>query len=130
MLTPDEAVVTLPTVLISNANNPASCQTFPLMSGLEVDTIQPGEVRRYATGRLREITTGPVARQISLTLPECTRDQINWLQSNAGQVVLVRDDRGRKMWGAYFDVKVVENQYNTNGDVSLVVNEVTFTEGI
>ena len=100
------------------------------MSGLEVDTNQPGEVRTYAGGRLRLVTTAGVARTATLTLPECSRDQINWLQTYVGQTVLVRDDRGRKIWGTFLQPKVNENQYAQTGDVTVVINEITYTEAV
>jgi len=122
--------IVLSTVWINLASNPSSFQSFPLMSALEVDTMQPGQIRTYAGGRLRLVTTAGVARSATITLPECSRAQINWLQSNAGNIVLVRDDRGRKIWGAFLNPKVVENQYNTNADVTLVINEITYSEAV
>ena len=122
--------VTLSTVWINLASTLSNYQSFPLMSALEVDTNQPGEVRTYAGGRLRLVTTAGVARTATLTLPECSRDQINWLQSVVGQTVLVRDDRGRKIWGTFLSPKVSENQYNTTGDVTLTINEITYVEAV
>ena len=100
------------------------------MSALDVETIQPGEVRTYAGGRLRLVTTAGVARTATVTLPECSRDQINWLQTYVGNTVLIRDDRGRKIWGTYLKPRVSENQHNGSGDVSLVINEITYTEAV
>ena len=122
--------VTLSTVWINLASTLSNYQSFPLMSALEVDTNQPGEVRTYAGGRLRLVTTAGVARTATLTLPECSRDQINWLQSVVGLTVLVRDDRGRKIWGTFLSPKVSENQYNTTGDVTLTIIEITYVEAV
>ena len=129
-MTTATASVTLSTVWINLASTLSNYQSFPLMSALEVDTNQPGEVRTYAGGRLRLVTTAGVARTATLTLPECSRDQINWLQSVVGQTVLVRDDRGRKIWGTFLSPKVSENQYNTTGDVTLTINEITYVEAV
>jgi len=129
-MTTASASVTLTTVWINLASSPSNYQSFPLMSGLEVDTNQPGEVRTYAGGRLRLVTTAGVARTATLTLPECSRDQINWLQTYVGQTVLVRDDRGRKIWGTFLQPKVNENQYAQTGDVTVVINEITYTEAV
>ena len=129
-MTTATASVTLSTVWINLASTLSNYQSFPLMSALEVDTNQPGEVRTYAGGRLRLVTTAGVARTATLTLPECSRDQINWLQSVVGQTVLVRDDRGRKIWVTFLSPKVSENQYNTTGDVTLTINEITYVEAV
>ena len=127
-MTTSTGSVTLATVWINLAANASNYQTFPLMSLLDVETVQPGSVRDYAGGRFRLVTIAGVARKATITLPECPRDQINWLQSNVGNVVLVRDDRGRKIWGAYLNPKVNENQHNGNGDVMLVIDEITYSE--
>ena len=100
------------------------------MSALEVDTVQPGEVRTYAGGRLRLVTTAGIARTATVTIVEASRDQINWLQSVTGQLVLIRDDRGRKIWGTFLNPKVTENQHNSYGDVTLIVNEITYSEAV
>ena len=129
-MTTATASVTLSTVWINLASTLSNYQAFPLMSALQVDTNQPGEVRTYAGGRLRLVTTAGVARTATVTLLECSRDQINWLQSVVGQTVLVRDDRGRKIWGTFLQPKVAENQYAQTGDVTLVINEITYVEAV
>ena len=129
-MTTATGAVTLSTVWINLASTLSNYQSFPQMSTLSVDTNQPGQVRTYAGGRLRLVTTAGVARTAAVTLAECTRDQINWLQSVVGQTVLVRDDRGRKIWGTFLTPKVTENQHNGNGDVTLTINEITYSEAV
>ena len=60
-MTTATASVTLSTVWINLASTLSNYQSFPLMSALEVDTNQPGEVRTYAGGRLRLVTTAGVS---------------------------------------------------------------------
>jgi hypothetical protein len=129
-MTTSTASVTLSTVWINLASTLSNYQSFDQMSALQVDTNQPGEVRTYAGGRLRLVTTAGVARTATITIQEATRDQINWLQTYVGQTVLVRDDRGRKIWGTFLTPKVTENQHNGNGDVTIVVNEITYVEAV
>ena len=124
-MTTATGAVTLSTVWINLASTLSNYQSFPQMSTLSVDTNQPGQVRTYAGGRLRLVTTAGVARTAAVT-----RDQINWLQSVVGQTVLVRDDRGRKIWGTFLTPKVTENQHNGNGDVTLTINEITYSEAV
>ena len=129
-MTSATASITLTTVWINLASTLSNYQNFPLLSTLDVETDQPGEVRTYAGGRLRLVTNAGIARTATVTLPECSRDQINWLQTYVGQVMLFRDDRGRKIWGAYLKPKVSENQHNTGGDVTLIINEITYSEAV
>jgi hypothetical protein len=122
------ASVTLKTVWLNLASDLTQSQSFPQLSALNIATTQPGEVRTYANGRLRLVTRAGLARAISLTLPECDRDQIAWLENNVGKLMLVRDDRGRKIWATYFTMPVDENRYNMDGNITLALNEVTHSD--
>jgi hypothetical protein len=122
------AVTTLKTVWINLASDTTQFQSFSLMSSLQVTTEQPGEVRQYAGGRLRIVRKAGLRRAISCSLPECSRDQIAFLEANVGQVMCFRDDRGRKIWATYLVAPVSENAFNINGNVTLALNEVTHTD--
>jgi hypothetical protein len=123
------ASTTLKTVWINLASDLSQYQSFSYMSALKVQTDQPGEVRRYAGGRMRIVRrANTVARLITCTLPQCTRAQIAWLETNVGQLMCFRDDRGRKVWAAYLSMPVDENQYNTDGNITLALSEVTHTD--
>jgi hypothetical protein len=123
------ASVTLKTVWINLATDLSQYQNFSSMSALKVQSDQPGEVRRYAGGRLRIVRrAGILVRSISCTLPACSRAQIAWLESNVGQILCFRDDRGRKIWATYLSMPVDENQFNNEGNITLSLSEVTFTD--
>lgn len=124
------ASVTLTSLWLNLASDLSQFRSFPLMAGLRIATEQPGEVRQYASGRRRLVRKAPTAaRAVTLVLPQCDRDQIAWLEGNAGQLVLARDDRGRKVWGTYFTVSVDEAQGDpTAGDVVIALAEVTHSE--
>jgi len=98
------------------------------MSALAVATSQSGEVRQYAGGRTRLVLKAGTPRNISLDLPELDRTQVTWLESHVGQIVLVRDDRGRKIWAAYITAGVDETQGDTTASAGISLTEVSFTE--
>lgn len=123
-------MVHLHTLWLNVAANPSTRQRFPMMSALQVTTSQTGDVRRYASGRLRSVRQAGKTRAISATLPSCSREQIAWLEKYQGETLCIRDDRGRKLWGVYYSLPVDEHHYNIEGDVSLALSEVSKVEGI
>lgn len=123
------ASVTLDTVWINLASDPSDYRSFPLMSALNVTPTQPGEVRQLASGRARLVLkAGGVKHTISASLPLLDRTDVEWLEARAGQIVCVRDDRGRKVWAAYLSSPTDENQGLATADVSLSLTEVTHTD--
>lgn len=122
------ASILLDTVWLNAASDPSDYASFPLMSALAVATSQSGEVRQYAGGRTRLVLKAGTPRNISLDLPELDRTQVTWLESHVGQIVLVRDDRGRKIWAAYITAGVDETQGDTTASAGISLTEVSFTE--
>ncbi len=122
------ASVSLVTVWLNAAANPSDYASFPLMAALNVTTSQSGEIRQYAGGRTRLVVKAGTPRTIALDLPELDRTQVTWLEGHVGQVVCVRDDRGRKIWAAYLTVPMDETQGDTTGGASITLVEVSFTE--
>lgn len=125
------AEVALTTVWLNLASDLSDYQTFPSMSSLNVTTKRPGEARVNANGRTRLIRKPANMQTFSLSLPSCTRAQINWLELNAGKLMLVRDDRGRKVWCVYFEPSVEETSGDIDqGDVTLSLVEITYSEAV
>lgn len=122
------ASVTLKTVWLNSATNPSDYKSFPMLSELQVTPSIQGSVVPYANDRLRVINRSRVSNEINLTLPECERDQIEWLTAHIGQIMCFRDDRGLRIFAAYFAAPRVENSGDTTGNVTLKLNEVTFTD--
>lgn len=123
------ASIALATVQLNLASNLSQYRSFPLLSELKVTPSIQGGVKRYAS-RTRIVTQGAVTNQIDLVLPQCDRDQIQWLTDHIGQLMLVRDDRGRKIWAAYFASPIDENGGDVTGNVTLRLDEVTYSEVI
>lgn len=124
------AAVVLETVWLNLAADPSVRMSFPMMSELNVATTQPGEVRTMANGRQRLVRVAGLSRAVSLTLAYCTPAQVAWLELHVGELMCVRDDRGRKLFAAYLQVPVDEHQSGGHSDVSLSLSEITHSEAV
>lgn len=123
------ATLQLDCVFLNLASDLSDFQSFPLMSSLKISTSQPGEVRTMANGRRRLVRTAGKPRTAIVDLSHCTRTQVDWLEQHVGDLVCVRDDRGRKFYGVYLSVDVDETPTNTDdGGTSLSLTEVTHSE--
>lgn len=124
------AVVTLQTLWLNSAANPQDAMSFPLMASLSVTTARKGEVRAYSAGRLRSVVQAGRSRTVSAGLPALTREQIAWLEAHVADVLCARDDRGRKLWVVYYQLPIEEHQYNEEGNASLDLAEVSYSEAV
>lgn len=124
------AVVALRTLWLNAANNPEDRMSFPLMSALQVTTASRGEFRDYSAARVRYISRPGRKLTAAATLPALDRTQIAWLDAHRATIVCVRDDRGRKFWAVYEEVQVEEHHYNEEGNSSLALTEVTYSEAV
>lgn len=93
------------------------------------ETSIDGEVRKYAGGRLRAISSVGTRGSFVFKLRDVTNDDIERLKSWYGQPVCVRDHRGRRYFGVYFNVAETERTDTTLWDASITVQEITYTEG-
>lgn len=122
------AAVSLGTLFIGDAANLADQIMFPFMSQLAVTAEVSGENRRYANGRIRSVSRSGKVEIAAVALPACTRAQVQWLEDHLGRTVLVRDDRGRKLYGNYRSLNISEHAYNKEADVTLTVSSVSYSE--
>lgn len=123
--------VTLGTAWLNVASDPSDWVSLPTMSSLSVSTMQAGDVRRLANGRLRSVTRAGQMRSFDLSVESAPRAEIDWLEDHVGQVVCVRDDRGRKVFALYFAVDVEETRGNADlGGVSVSLTEVSWSEAV
>ena len=88
-----------------------------------------GEVRRYAGGRFRSITAAGTRGQQTFRLRDVSQTDVDTLVSWIGQTVIVRDNRGRRMFGTFFSVPVTDRMDTSYYEVTLTVFEVTYDEG-
>ena len=124
------ASITLETLWLNDADDPADLASFPFMSSLNSSPQQNVTITAFAGGRQIAIVTPGSANQVSVNLAACTASQRAWLETHAGTVVCVRDDRGRKFYGVYVSPSSDEHAYNDDADSSLTLNEVTFSEAV
>lgn len=93
------------------------------------ETSVDGEVRKFAGGRLRAISSEGQRGTFAFKLRDVTNDQIEILKSWYGKLVCVRDHRGRRYFGVYFAAPETERKTTTLWDVSINLQEVTYEEG-
>lgn len=125
------ATVTLASVWFNVASDPTDSLTLPTMSSLSVTSSKEGEARRLANGRVRLITrSGGTRRSIAVSVAYATRAEIDWLEDHVGVLVCVRDDRGRKVYGVYYQVQTDEHRGLAEGGPSLSVDEATHSEAV
>lgn len=96
--------------------------------GKTATASQDGEVRRYAGGRFRSIVTIGTRRTRQFTLLDVDQDTLDTLESWIGQTVLVRDNRGKRTFGTFFDLNEGDRFTNDRYNVSVSVTEVTYSE--
>ena len=89
-----------------------------------------GEVRTYAGGRQRAYTTVGERGQFEVTLRMVSQATIDVLRSWIGVPVQVRDARGQRFVGIYFEVPVSELRSAAFYDVRLSVRTLTVAEGV
>ncbi len=89
-----------------------------------------GAVQAFAGGRYRSIALEGTAGQQTFMLRDVSNADIETLKLWIGETVLVRDNRGRRMFGTYYEVgyndRILDNYY----DVALNISEVTYAEGV
>lgn len=124
------ASVSLGTVWLTLVSDQTDSVSFVAMTQLTSTPQNAGQVRRYASGRTRAVVPVGVPNQFQLVAAACSRDVIVWLESHTGQLLLVRDDRGRKFYGTYFQPGTAEHAYDLEGDVSLTIDEVSYSEAV
>jgi|SRR5882724_1076885 len=97
--------------------------------GRSRDYKTEGSVQGFAGGRYRSISTEGVAGQQTFVLRDVSDANIDTLKSWIGQTVLVRDNRGRRMFGTYYDIAYTDRMLANYYDVTINVVEVTYNEG-
>lgn len=88
-----------------------------------------GSVQRLAGGRFRSVSTVGVRRTQTFMLRDVSASQLETLEQWVSQTVIVRDNRGRKMYGVYYQVGYADGMNPSYYDVQLDVTEVTYQEG-
>lgn len=96
----------------------------------------PGQVTEYAGGRLAGMSRDAEFEPVTFTLNLLNRSAYWWLKDHKGQLVMVRDEVGEKVYGIYWEVNraehpgAIDDEGRAAVDVSLTVNPVTFSEEV
>jgi len=89
-----------------------------------------GDVRRYASGRLRTVVRTGQANTFPVTLVQVTDVEFAQLEAWLGKVLMVRDHRGRLFFGSYFSLEVDDYPDRSGYDVSVTLAQVTDTYSV
>lgn len=90
-----------------------------------------GEVRRYAGGRQRSVTAAGKAGSFQFTLRMITFATVLELEDWIGVPVQVRDHRGQRFIGVFYDVPATEHQDDTDMyDAGIALLTITAPEGV
>jgi len=91
-----------------------------------------GEFRPYAGGRIRVITSARKTATFPLTMQLLSDDDVALLESWQGQVVLLRDGAGRRVYGSYLagDCEEFYDAAGTLSNMALTFTAVTFNEAV
>jgi hypothetical protein len=90
-----------------------------------------GEVRLYASGRRRSVTVEGEGGTVPFTLLEVTLAQVELLRTWKGVNVLVRDHRGRRWFGVFFNVvETPQRNYTNIYTAAFTLQTTTTVEGV
>ena len=94
---------------------------------LTVEPSRHAEVRTYAGGRQR-IVTGPARpRSGTVTFPLVDRSSLDKLEDWCGRKVMIRDSRGRVLFGMFPSFQISERRTDHRPIVTLSFREVSGT---
>jgi len=89
-----------------------------------------GEIKTFAGGRQRSITTAGERGQFPFTLLSISATTVDTLRSWLGLAVQVRDHRGQRWYGAILSVVVAERPEPTLYDATVALRMVTTPDGV
>lgn len=84
-----------------------------------------GDFRRYAGGRIRLITRVGTDHSVSVSITHADRATRETLTALAGQTILLRDGRGRCVYGSFLTLDVQETQGLPYCDLGFTLSEIT-----
>lgn len=124
------ASVALETVLLAAHGDLSAQVELDVESLTERDGVD-GDVRSYANGRRRSVTTAARKRTVPIRFDiVADRALLEMVRSWQGRLILLRDPRGRKVWGVFYDLEIDENVAVDVASVSLTVTEVSHDEAV
>lgn len=89
-----------------------------------------GEVRTYAGGRQRAVYVAGERGEFPFKLINLTAAEVEIVRGWTGLTVQIRDHRGQRFFGAYFEVAVEEVKAPVVYNVQATLRVLTVTEGV
>lgn len=89
-----------------------------------------GQPVNLASGRIRSMTTGGVGGTFAFGMRALTLSTVEELEDWAGIAVQVRDHRGQRFFGAYYEVATSEFRVPNLYDVAITLRLLTIAEGV
>ena len=123
--------LTFTDVWLTDVANPAM-SVHGSFSERKSDDEVAGDVRPYAGGRLRSITSARTKATYPIVVQLLSDSDAALLKAWRGRVLLLRDSAGRRVFGTYF-ARSVEDFPMTSGtlhNVSLTFQEITYFEAV
>jgi hypothetical protein len=100
-------------------------------TGRGEDYTNTGEVKQLAGERLRAVTVAGERGQFAFVMLEVPAADVATLRLWKGQLVLVRDDRGRAFYGVYHNVRPTDvPDKKTSYNVAITLFVVTADTGV
>lgn len=124
------ATVDLDVVWVNPLDDLSAGLQLDAVTGLSGDDGTDGQVQVYAGGRKRLVSGIGRAGTRRLQLGLVDQATVDALVALAGRTVLLRDPRGRRVWGAWFAVPWTDRIITGDMDVSLDFTEVTVDEEV
>jgi hypothetical protein len=103
--------------------------TLPATGAYVAGQTGRGRGEGYVGGRQRSIAQEGERGTYTFVMLRLTRTDVETLRTWMGQVVQVRDNKGRRFYGVYFDVEIIE-YIDARYNVSIKLTVVTQTEGV
>ena len=121
------AAITLLDVFLHSADDLSDFLALANCSSLEEDSGGPSDVRLYASGRTRRTRMRGVVTTVAMTLERCTRAEVDQLRAWQDHYLLLRDPRGRVLYGAYSAKQLHVTEYAAidAADVTIRFDAVT-----
>lgn len=129
----------LTSVFLNDAADPSDFAKFDQTGeAISLNSTPRVEVRQLINRRRLVRTGNKVYESGSLSLEQCTPDQVTWLRAHVGQLVCVRDHYGTKIFGAYSDFprdistfpRIIGGVVVYVADVKLSFDEISHSEAV
>lgn len=123
------ASVTLDRIWIQDPAVPDAGLPLLRKGGRTFERDISGEVRRYATGILRSVSTVGYAFGAEFTA-SVNREELERLFTFQGKTILYRDGLGHKVFGVFYRVPYVPSNDGQEYTVNLKIKAVTYFENV